>query len=137
MSEISYDVRKWKDLGFADKMKYSIASLLVLSSIIIGFGSFIWLAMIPTSVIALSGLWLSTALAILGISSYFHNEMVQFQGKINDKIKKTSNFFDFMLHFARFVTYFSIFFGKMAFFSKLFPNSGLICFPAQRKTNAF
>lgn len=88
MSEISYDVRKWKDLGFADKMKYSIASLLVLSSIIIGFGSFIWLAMIPTSVIALSGLWLSTALAILGISSYFHNEMVQFQGKINDKIKK-------------------------------------------------
>lgn len=88
MSEISYDVRKWNDLGFADKMKYSIASLLVLSSIIIGFGSFIWLAMIPTSVIALSGLWLSTALAILGISSYFHNEMVQFQGKINDKIKK-------------------------------------------------
>lgn len=88
MSEISYDVRKWKDLGFGDKMKYSIASLLVLSSIIIGFGSFIWLAMIPTSVIALSGLWLSTALAILGISSYFHNEMVQFQGKINDKLKR-------------------------------------------------
>lgn len=88
MSEISYDVRKWKDLGFGDKMKYSIASLLVLSSIIIGFGSFIWLAMIPTSVIALSGLWLSTALAILGISSYFHNEMIQFQGRINDKLKK-------------------------------------------------
>ena len=88
MSEISYDVRKWNDLGFADKMKYSIASLLVLSSIVIGFGSFIWLAMIPTSVIALSGLWLSTALAILGISSYFHNEMVQFQGRINDKLKK-------------------------------------------------
>ena len=88
MSEISYDVRKWKDLGFGDKMKYSIASLLVLSSIIIGFGSFIWLAMIPTSVIALSGLWLSTAPPILGISSYFHNEMVQFQGRINDKIKK-------------------------------------------------
>ena len=88
MSEISYDVRKWKDLGFADKMKYSIASLLVLSSIVIGFGSFIWLAMIPTSVIGLSGLWLSTALAILGISSYFHNEMIQFQGKIDNKLKK-------------------------------------------------
>lgn len=88
MSDVSYDVRNWKDLGFGDKMKYSIASLLVLSSILIGFGSFIWLAMIPTSVIALSGLWLSTALAILGISSYFHNEMVQFQGRINDKLKK-------------------------------------------------
>ena len=88
MSDVSYDIRKWKDLGFGDKMKYSIASVLVLSSIVIGFASFIWLAMIPTSVIALSGLWLSTALAILGISSYFHNELVQFQGKINDKLKR-------------------------------------------------
>lgn len=87
MSDVSYDVRKWRDLGFGDKMKYSIASILVFSSIVIGFASFIWLAMIPTSVIALSGLWLSTALAILGISSYFHNELVQFQGKINDKLK--------------------------------------------------
>lgn len=88
MSDVSYDVRKWKDLGFGDKMKYSIASVLVLSSIVIGFASFVWLAMIPTSVIALSGLWLSTALAILGISSYFHNELVQFQGKINDRLSK-------------------------------------------------
>ena len=88
MSDVTYDVRKWKDLGFGDKMKYSIASVLVLSSIVIGFASFIWLAMIPTSVIALSGLWLSTALAILGISSYFHNELVQFQGKINDRLKR-------------------------------------------------
>lgn len=91
MSDISYDTRKWKDLGFADKMKYSIASVLVFSSIVIGFLSFIWLAMIPTSVIALSGLWLSTALAILGISSYFHNELVQFEGKINDKLKRFDN----------------------------------------------
>ena len=88
MSDVAYDIRKWKDLGFGDKAKYSIASVLVISSIVIGFLSFIWLAMIPTSVIALSGLWLSTALAILGISSYFHNELVQFQGKINDKLKR-------------------------------------------------
>lgn len=88
MNDVAYDIRKWKDLGFADKMKFSIASVLVFSSIVIGFASFIWLAMIPTSVIALSGLWLSTALAILGISSYFHNELIQFQGKINDKLKR-------------------------------------------------
>lgn len=88
MSDVSYDIRKWRELGFSEKMKYSIASVLVFSSIVIGFASFIWLAMIPTSVIALSGLWLSTALAILGISSYFHNELVQFQGKINDRLKR-------------------------------------------------
>ena len=91
MNDVAYDIRKWKDLGFADKMKFSIASVLVFSSIVIGFVSFIWLAMIPTSVIALSGLWLSTALAILGISSYFHNELVQFQGRINDKLKRLDN----------------------------------------------
>lgn len=88
MNDVAYDIRKWKDLGFGDKMKYSIASVLVISSIVIGFLSFIWLAMIPTSVIALSGLWLSTALAIMGISSYFQNELVQFQGKINDRLKR-------------------------------------------------
>ena len=70
MNDVAYDIRKWKDLGFADKMKFSIASVLVFSSIVIGFLSFVWLAMIPTSVIALSGLWLRTALAILGISSW-------------------------------------------------------------------
>lgn len=91
MNDVAYDIRKWKDLGFADKMKFSIASVLVFSSIVIGFASFIWLAMIPTSVIALSGLWLSTALAILGISSYFHNELIQFQGKINDRLKSLDN----------------------------------------------
>ena len=91
MNDVAYDIRKWKDLGFADKMKFSIASVLVFSSIVIGCASFIWLAMIPTSVIALSGLWLSTALAILGISSYFHNEFVQFQGKINDRLKRLDN----------------------------------------------
>lgn len=88
MNEISYDNRKWRELGFSEKMKYSIASVLVFSSIVIGFASFIWLAMIPTSVIALSGLWLSTALAILGISSYFHNELVQFEGKINSRLRR-------------------------------------------------
>ena len=88
MTDISYDTRKWKELGFGDKMKYSVAAALVFASILIGFVSFIWLAMIPTSVIALSGLWLSTALAVLGISSYFHNELVSFQNKVNDKLEK-------------------------------------------------
>ena len=92
MSDLSYDTRKWKDLGFADKMKFSIASILVFSSIVIGFVSFIWLSFVPGSVIALSGLWLSTALAVLGISSYFHNELVQFQGRVTNKLNKIEEY---------------------------------------------
>lgn len=84
----SYDNRKWKQLGFADKMKFSLAVFLVLSSVIIGFVSFIMLTVIPTSVIGISGLWLSTALAFLGISSYFHNELVKFQARVNERLNK-------------------------------------------------
>jgi hypothetical protein len=86
MQEIEYDKRKWKELGFTDKMKFSLAGCLVASSILIGFISFLWLTFVPTSVIALSGLWLSTALAFLGISSYFHNELVKFQTEVKTKL---------------------------------------------------
>lgn len=87
MTNISYDTRKWKELGFGDKMKYSLAAFLIISSVILGFVSLIWLAMIPGSVIATCGLFGSEALAILGISSYFHNELVKFETKIDDTIK--------------------------------------------------
>lgn len=90
MQELNYDKRTWKDLGFADKMKFSLAGCLVASSILIGFISFIWLTFVPTSVIALSGLWLSTALAFLGISSYFHNELVKFQTEVKTKLTQLS-----------------------------------------------
>ena len=86
MPDISYDSRGWKDLGISEKLKLSVAGALIVASIILGFASFIILYEIPTSVIGLDGLWLSTALAVLGITSYFHNEMVQFQGKVNERL---------------------------------------------------
>lgn len=84
----TFDTRSWKDLGFGDKLKFTIAGVLVLASIVLGFVSFIILFEIPGSVIGLSGLWLSTALAVLGISSYFHNELVSFQNKVTERLNK-------------------------------------------------
>lgn len=83
-----YDNRKWKELGFGDKIKFTIAGSLVTASILLGFISFIILLEIPTSVIGLSGLWLSTALALLGIASYFDNEMIKFQNNVHEKLKR-------------------------------------------------
>ena len=83
-----YENKKWKDLGAATKLKLSIAASLVAASIVLGFVSFIILLEIPTSIIGLDGLWLSTALAVLGITSYFHNEMVQFQSEVKSRLKK-------------------------------------------------
>ena len=83
--------KHWADLGFSDKFKLTIAGVLVAASIILGFVSFILLLEIPTSVIGLEGLWLSTALAVLGIASYFHNELVEFQGKVAERLNKLDN----------------------------------------------
>lgn len=88
MPEIIYDNRRWNELGITEKFKMSLAGVLTLASIILGFISFIVLLEIPGSVIALDGLWLSTALAVLGISSYFHNELVQFQGKVTERLNR-------------------------------------------------
>ena len=88
MNDSTYDNRKWKDLGVTDKTKLSLSVILIVASIALGFVSFIMLLEIPTSVIWLDMLWLSTGLAVLGISSYFHNELVQFQIKVNDRLEK-------------------------------------------------
>ena len=88
VDDMAYDTRRWRDLGFSDKIKYSSALLLILASIILGFVSFILLQLIPTSLIATMGLWISAALAIFGISSYFHNEMVSFQNKVDERLTR-------------------------------------------------
>lgn len=88
MPELASDNRHWKELGFGEKLKFTIAGSLVTSSIALGFISFIILLEIPTSVIGLSGLWLSTALAILGIASYFNNEMIKFQSDVQDRLQR-------------------------------------------------
>lgn len=88
MKETAYDSRKWAELGAGEKLKLSLAGILVAASIILGFVSFIVLLEIPTSLIGLDGLWLSTALAIMGITSYFHNELVQFQSEVKTRLKK-------------------------------------------------
>lgn len=86
MAEVTYDKRKWKELAFTDKLKLTLASLLILSSIVLGFLSFIWLTYVPGSVIATIGLFGSEALAILGISSYFHNELVKFESNVRTRL---------------------------------------------------
>lgn len=87
MKNATYDNRTWHDLGINDKVKLSLASSLIISSVIMGFLSFLCLHEVPTSVIGTMGLFGSEALAILGISSYFHNELVRFQSTVKEKLQ--------------------------------------------------
>ena len=81
-----FDNRKWKELGFKEKSQYLMAIGFGVASIVLGFVSFIVLSFIPTSVIAMSGLWASVACGIFGISMYFKNEMMELNEEIHKKI---------------------------------------------------
>ena len=77
----------WSNLNITEKIKFILAFILIVASIILGFVSFFVLNTIPNSVLAMDGEWLATACAILGISMYFHNSLVNYQTKLNKEIK--------------------------------------------------
>ncbi len=91
MTENNSSNKKWCDLDIQDKIKMIIAISLVAASIILGFVSFVILLEIPGSVLGLEGLWLSAALAIFGIASYFHNELVQFKSEVKCRLNNIGN----------------------------------------------
>lgn len=83
-----YDDRKWRDLGFKDKAQYILAISFGFASIILAFVSFILLLYIPTSVITMSSLFASFALAIIGVTIYFKNQFIELQTKCDTKLKE-------------------------------------------------
>lgn len=78
----------WRDLGASEKTKLALSIFLIISSVIIGFISFIILNEIPGSVIGINGVWCSTALALLGITAYVNTEIVKMRTKVDDKIEE-------------------------------------------------
>lgn len=83
-----FDARGWNKLGFGEKLRYSLATLLIVASIILAFISFIMLSVVHTSVIGTAGLFGSEALGILGISTYFSNEIIKFRTKVEEKLNE-------------------------------------------------
>lgn len=79
---------KWRDLGFSEKTKIGLSIFLIIASVILGYISFIILFEIPESVIGISVAWLSTSLALLGITAYVNTSVLKMQSKINDKIEE-------------------------------------------------
>lgn len=81
----------WREISISEKVKLSMSVLLIIASIVLGFVSFIVLCEIPSSVIGLNGVWLSTALGLLGITAYVDTTMAKVKTDVQetlDKIKK-------------------------------------------------
>lgn len=82
------ETQKWSQLGFKDKANYIMALSFSAASIILAFVAFILLLYIPTSVITMSSLFASFAMALMGIGLYFKNKLVEFQTKCDNRLKE-------------------------------------------------
>jgi hypothetical protein len=80
--------QKWNELGASEKTKLSLSIFLIVSSVILGFISFLILNEIPGSVIGINGVWMSTALALLGITAYVNTQVVKMRTQLAEKINE-------------------------------------------------
>lgn len=79
---------KWVDLGASEKTKLSLSIFLIISSVILGFLSFLILNEIPGSVIGVNGVWCSTALALLGITAYVNTQVVKMKTELTERMNE-------------------------------------------------
>lgn len=78
---------KWQTLGIKDKFQYVIATLLVISGIVIAFLSFFLNAFnIATGVLIYIAQTFVTAGGIFGVSIYFKSKIGEFETKADNKI---------------------------------------------------
>ena len=77
--------QKWKD-----RFQYGAAGFLILTAVALAFVSFIITLTVGTGVIAWGGLSMGTALTLIGGGMYFHNQLVTFETKTNQKMKQMS-----------------------------------------------
>ena len=80
----------WKELGVKDKIQYSMSVLLILAAIALAFVRFLITLSIGAGVISAMALFLSSALAIYGISMYVKSSMADIQAKVNQALEKLS-----------------------------------------------
>ena len=78
----------WKEIGIREKMQLFNGTVLVFSAIILYFVAFIITLSIGFEIISAGATLLATGLAFFGITSFVKNQMVDFEARMNDKLKK-------------------------------------------------
>lgn len=79
---------KWNEIGAREKMQIVNGTALVISAIILYFLSFLLTMTIGVGVISAGATLLATGLAFFGITSYIKNQMMEFETKVNKKMKQ-------------------------------------------------
>ncbi len=78
----------WKDISVKDKWQIINGTTLVFAAIILYFLSFALTLAIGFDVISAASTMLATGLAFFGITSYIKNQMIDFETKVNKKMKR-------------------------------------------------
>ena len=78
----------WKDTGIREKMQIINGTVLVFSAIVLYFLAFIITLSVGFEVVSAGATLLATGLAFFGITSFVKNQMVDFEAKVNDKLRK-------------------------------------------------
>lgn len=79
---------KWKDTSIREKLQLINGTVLVFSAIVLYFLAFIITMTVGLEVVSAGATLLATGLAFFGITSFVKNQMVEFEAKVNNKIKK-------------------------------------------------
>ena len=83
--------RKWKETSSKEQWQIINGTVLVFSAIILYFLSFCLTLAIGFDIISAGGTLLASGLAFFGLSSFFKNQMIEFQTKIDERLKKIEN----------------------------------------------
>ena len=82
----------WKETVIWEKMQIIIGAVLVFCAIILYFLAFIMTLSVGFEVVSAGATLLATGLAFFGITSFVKNQMVDFEARVNDKIKKMEEY---------------------------------------------
>ena len=79
---------KWKTISIKEKWQIINGTILVFSAIILYFLAFIITLSIGFEVVSAGATLLATGLAFFGITSFVKNQMVDFETKMNKKLRE-------------------------------------------------
>lgn len=77
----------WKNIGIREKMQIVNGTVLIFAAIALYFVCFALTLTIGMTIVSAAGTMLATGLAFFGITSYIKNQMVDFETKVERKMR--------------------------------------------------
>ena len=81
----------WRETGIREKFQLINGTVLIAAAIVLYFLAFILTMTIGFEIISAGATLLATGLSLFGITSFVKNQMVEFETKMNSRLKKLEN----------------------------------------------